>query len=436
MKNHLFNRKIGGSLLALTLILGAIGCTAPASRSANPLSTASQPNSSLVAQPSADGSTSRHASMLKPMNPKLIAAQTRFSLNLFSTVHKKDPKKNLFISPISISQAIAMIYNGAAAETQTAIGSALALEDLSLDDFNSANEDLRNALEYPGKDIQLSIANSIWTNQDTPISPNFIRRNQQFYNAKVESLDFNNKKSIGIINNWVKRNTQGKIEGIVDQLSEADRLILVNATYFKGEWSSPFKLEQTTPQDFSAPDGKKTVPMMAKRGTFRYFEMEGLQAVALPYGDRRLNLYVFLPKNGQTLDTVIQTLTPKTWTQWMSEFRTVPGYLQLPRFKMESKLELQKPLSELGMGIAFSDKANFSSLSTRPVQIDQVIHKTFVEVNESGTTAAAATAIGIRSTSVEAVKTPFDMKVNQPFLCVLRDDKTGAILFMGAINNP
>jgi serpin B len=103
---------------------------------------------------------------------------------------------------------------------------------------------------------------------------------------------------------------------------------------------------------------------------------------------------------------------------------------------MESKLELQKPLSELGMGIAFSDKANFSSLSTRPVQIDQVIHKTFVEVNESGTTAAAATAIGIRSTSVEAVKTPFDMKVNQPFLCVLRDDKTGAILFMGAINNP
>ena len=434
MKNHHLNRKIGGSLLALSLMLGVIGCTAPASRSADPLPTASQPNSSLVAQPSIDGRISRPAS--KPMNPKLIAAQTRFSWNLFSTIHKKNPQKNLFISPISISQAIAMIYNGAAVETQTAIGSALALEDLSLDDFNSANEDLRNALEYPGKDIQLSIANSIWTNQDTPISPNFIRRNQQFYNAKVESLDFNNKKSIGIINNWVKRNTQGKIDGIVDQLSEADRLILVNATYFKGEWSSPFTLDQTTPQDFSAPDGKKTVPMMAKRGTFRYFEREGLQAVALPYGDRRLNLYVFLPKNGQTLDTVIQTLTPKTWSQWMSEFRTVPGYLQLPRFKMESKLELQNPLSELGMGIAFSDKANFSSLSTRPVQIDQVIHKTFVEVNESGTTAAAATAIGIRSTSVEEVKMPFDMKVNQPFLCVLRDDQTGAILFMGAINNP
>ena len=434
MKNHPFNRKIGGSLLALSLILGAIGCTAPASRSADPLLTASQPNSFPIAQPSLNGRISRPAS--KPMNPKLIAAQTRFSLNLFSTIHKKDPQKNLFISPISISQAIAMIYNGAAAETQTAIGSALALEDLSLDDFNSANEDLRNALEYPGKDIQLSIANSIWTNQDTPISPNFIRRNQQFYDAKVELLDFNNKKSIGIINNWVKRNTQGKIEAIVDQLSEADRLILVNATYFKGDWSSPFRLDQTTPQDFSAPDGKKTVPMMAKRGTFRYFEMEGLQAVALPYGDRRLNLYVFLPKNGQTLDTVIQTLTPKNWTQWMSEFKTVPGYLQLPRFKMESRLELQKPLSELGMGIAFSDKANFSNLSTRPVQIDQVIHKTFVEVNESGTTAAAATAIGIRSTSVEAVKMPFDMKVNQPFLCVLRDDKTGAILFMGAINNP
>ena len=432
MKNHLLNRKIGGSLLALSLILGAIGCTAPASRSADP-----QP--SLV-PPSNQTDRSARPDMpepvLKSMNPKLIAAQTRFSLNLFSTLQKKDPKKNLFISPISISQAIGMIYNGAAAETQTAIGSALSLEDLSLNDFNSGNEDLRNALEHPGKDVQLNIANSIWTNQDTLINPDFIHRNQQFYDAKVESLDFNTKKSVGIINNWVKRNTQGKIEGIVDQLSEADRLILVNATYFKGEWSSPFKVDQTTPQEFFAPDGKKTVPMMAKRGTFRYFEQEGLQAIALPYGDRRLNLYIFLPKNGQTLDSIIQMLTPKTWTQWMGEFTTVPGYLQLPRFKMESKLELQKPLSELGMGIAFTDKANFSMLRDRPVHIDKVIHKTFVEVNESGTTAAAATSIGIRATSIENVKTPFDMKVNQPFLCVLRDDKTGAILFMGAINNP
>ena len=436
MKNHLFNRKIGGSLLALSLILSAIGCTAPASRSADPQPSLAQPTAQTDRSARPDISEPVRKPMFKRINPKLIAAQTRFSLNLFSTLQKKDPKKNLFISPISISQAIGMVYNGAAAETRTAIGSALALEDLSLNDFNSANEDLRNALEYPGKDIQLNIANSIWTNQDTSINPDFIRRNQQFYDAKVESLDFNTKKSIGIINNWVKRNTQGKIEGIVDQLSEADRLILVNATYFKGEWSSPFKVDQTTPQEFFAPDGKKTVPMMAKRGTFRYFETEGLQAVALPYGDRRLNLYVFLPKDGQTLNTVIQTLTPKTWTQWMGEFTTAPGYLQLPRFKMESKLELQKPLSELGMGIAFTDKANFSMLSDRPVHIDQVIHKTFVEVNESGTTAAAATSIGIKSTSIEIMKTPFEMKVNQPFLCVLRDDKTGAILFMGAINNP
>ena len=433
MNNHQFNRKIGGSLLALSLILGAIGCTAPASRSADQQPSLAQPTN----QTDRSGQSEPMLKpALKPMNPKLIAAQTRFSLNLFSTLQKKDPKKNLFISPISISQAIGMIYNGAAAETQTAIGSALALEDLSLNDLNSANEDLRNALEYPGKDVQLNIANSIWTNQDTLINPDFIRRNEQFYNAKVESLDFNNKKSVGIINNWVKRNTQGKIEGIVDQLSEADRLILVNATYFKGEWSSPFKVDQTKSEEFFAPDGKKTVPMMARRGTFRYFGMEGLQGVALSYGDRRLNLYIFLPKNGQTLNTVIQTLTPKTWTKWMGEFTTVPGYLQLPRFKMESKLELQKPLSEMGMGIAFSKNANFSILTDRPVHIDQVIHKTFVEVNESGTTAAAATSIGIKSTSIEVVKAPFEMKVNQPFLCVLRDDKTGTILFMGAINNP
>lgn len=458
------NIKLGGSLLALALTLGTIGCTAQPGQSADPKDSEAKPSipSTFGTAPdSSNGASSKSpkftpsnssnpSKSAKPINPKLIAAQTQFSFNLFSALQKQTPNKNLFISPISISQAIAMLYNGAAGDTQKAIGSTLGLGDLLLGDFNASSEDLRNALEYPDPSVQLSIANSIWTNQNTPIKPDFLSRNQRFYQAKVESLDFTNPQAVKTINNWVKRNTQGKIEGIVEELKESDKLLLVNATYFKGTWTKPFNPELTKAQLFTTPDGKKTVQMMDQQGSYRYFETEDLQAIALPYGKRRLHLYVFLPKEGKTIADLLPLFTngtdPKTaetadvtadvTSDWTRKFASNPGRIQLPRFKIESKLRLETPLSTLGMGLAFTPKANFSNLSDRPSQIDQVVHKTFVEVNEVGTEAAAVTAIGIRTTSIETPKTPFAMKVDRPFLCILRDDQTGAILFMGAIVNP
>jgi serine protease inhibitor len=448
------NLKLGGTLLAIALMLGAIGCqpgqSADSQKSgSNPdipstFGTAPSNRSEPIAGSPANGPSPNPAKVVKPVkpvSPKLIEAQTKFSFNLFSALQKQTPNKNLFISPISISQAIAMLYNGASGETQKAIGSTLTLGDLSLEDFNASSEDLGKTLEYYDPGVQLSTANSIWTNQNTPIKPDFLSRNRRFYRAKVESLDFTNPQSVKTINNWVKRNTQGKIEGIVEELKESDKLLLVNATYFKGAWTKPFNPELTKAQDFATPDGKKTVQMMDQQGSYRYFETDDLQAIALPYGKRRLNLYVLLPKDGKTIADLLPLLTQNAETDgltsdWTRQFASNPGRIQLPRFKMESKLNLETPLTTLGMGIAFTPKADFSNLSDRSSQIDQVLHKTFVEVNEVGTEAAAVTSIGIRTTSAEMPKSPFTMKVDRPFLCILRDDQTGAILFMGAIVNP
>lgn len=458
------NIQLGGTLLAIALMIAAIGCQPGQSadpkssdaKSSLPSTFGTPPDSTVEATDRSENRSSSNPSKLnpvnpstkprKPINPKLIAAQTQFSLNLFSALQKQTPDKNIFISPISISQAIAMLYNGAAGDTQKAIGSTLDVADLKLADFNASSEDLRDALEYPDPSVQLSIANSIWTNQNVPIKPDFLSRNQRFYKAKVESLDFTNLQSVKTINNWVKRNTQGKIEGIVEELKPSDQLLLVNATYFKGTWTKPFNPQLTKAQPFTTPEGKKTVQMMDQRGSYRYFETDDLQAIALPYGKRRLNLYVFLPKEGKTIADLLpffaknaDKANPETDPlahDWTSEFVSNPGRIQLPRFKIESKFRLENSLSTLGMGLAFTQQANFSNLSDRPSKIDQVVHKTFVEVNEVGTEAAAVTSIGIRTTSIETPKNPFVMKVDRSFLCILRDDQTGAILFMGAIVNP
>lgn len=446
---NLKNIQFGGLFLGILLMLGAIGCAAQPGQSADPKPSIpstfgtipdSSPSPEISSQsirirPRSVNPSPQRAGMLKPMNPQLMKAQTDFSLKLFSTLQKQTPKQNIFISPISISQALSMLYNGASGETQQAIGTTLAFGDLALDTVNRANEDLRNALAYPDPSVELSLANAIWTNQNTPIKSNFLSRNQRFYQAKVESLDFKAAQSVQTINNWVKRNTQGKIGSIVEELKESDRLLLVNATYFKGAWTKSFNPERTTAQPFNTPDGAKNVQMMDQQGSYRYFETDQMQAIALPYGKRRLNLYLFMPKQGYALADLLPMLRQDN-DPWLPKFAASPGRIQLPRFKVESNLQLEPSLTSLGMGIAFTSNANFSNLSDRPSQVDQVVHKTFVEVNESGTEAAAATAIAIRPTSVEISQPPFQMKVDRPFLCLLRDDQTGAILFIGAIVNP
>jgi serpin B len=372
------------------------------------------------------------------VNPKFMDASTRFGFKLFSAVAKQEAGKNVFISPSSVAIALAMAYNGATGDTQRAMAQAMQLQGMSLEELNQANATLKTLLEDPDLDVQLAIANSLWTRQGVSFKPEFIQRNQQFYQAKVSALDFGDPRSVSTINTWVSDNTRGKIDSIIDGIDDKDIMFLINAIYFKGDWARKFDAQKTALQPFYlAKNQPKSHPMMAQTGDYRYFETSQFQAISLPYGtNRRVSLYVFLPQASSNLANFQKNLTAENWNQWMTQFNQRPGSIQLPRFKLKYDVELKTALSQLGMTQAFGSGANFSGLSSVPVKIDQVKHKTFVDVNEEGTEAAAVTSIGIRATSARPIEEPFSMTVDRPFFCAIRDDQTGAILFMGAISNP
>jgi len=373
----------------------------------------------------------------QPVDSKLVDANTKFGFKLFQEILKQDSKKNVFVSPTSIAIALSMTYNGAGGETQQAMAKALELQGMSLQDLNQGNKTLKASLEKADPDVQLSIANSLWAKQGTSFKPDFIQRNQQFYKAKVTELNFSSPEATNTINGWVKENTRGKIDQIVNQIKPDDVLFLINAVYFKGNWTKPFDKGQTTERPFYLSNGsQKQHPMMSQSGKYRYYENELFQAVSMPYGKGRLSLYVFLPKKDKNLDAFQQQLSLENWQQWMNQFQMRSGSIQLPRFKLDYDIQLNSALKALGMESAFSAGANFSNMTPASVAIDQVKHKTFVEVNEEGTEAAAATSVGVMLTSAQMPAEPFQMVVDRPFFCAIRDNQTGTVLFMGSIKEP
>jgi serpin B len=373
-----------------------------------------------------------------PVNSQFVDANTKFGFKLFSEILKQDSKKNVFVSPTSVAIALSMTYNGADGETQQAMAKALELQGMSLQDINQANDTLKTTLENADPAVQLSIANSLWAKQGIGFKPDFMQRNQQFYGAKVTELDFGKPDAPKIINNWVKENTRGKIDQIVQQIQPDDVLFLINAIYFKGKWTKEFDKSQTTERPFYLSDGtQKQHPMMSQSGRYRYYENENFQAVTLPYGTERLSLYVFLPRKNTSLDAFQQQLAVENWQQWMNQFQMRRGSIQLPRFKFEYDIQLNTALKSLGMEAAFDgSRANFSNMTSASVKIDEVKHKTFVEVNEEGTEAAAATSVRATLTSARMPEEPFQMVVDRPFFCAIRDNQTGTVLFMGSIREP
>lgn len=376
------------------------------------------------------------------VDPAMVAANTRFGFKLYAEVlkDKQAAAKNVFVSPSSVALALAMAYNGAEAETRQAMARAMEIDGQKLEDVNRAYKDLRAALESADPKVQLQIANSIWARQGLALKPDFVNRTRESFNAEVSELDFDDPASASIINRWVSSNTNGKIEKIVDQIERNSLMFLINAIYFKGKWSEQFDKAKTKDQPFKLADGRqKPHPMMTQSGNYSYFEGEGFQAVSLPYGDRRVSLYVFLPREGTSLDQFHNQLTASNWDSWMTEFQKTPGEIALPRFKLEYDISLNDALKAMGMGLAFDpDRANFSGMfqNQRDAHISKVKHKTFVEVNEEGTEAAAITSVEVQTTSARMPREPFRMVVDRPFFCAIRDNESGAVLFMGSIIDP
>ena len=372
-----------------------------------------------------------------PVDSKVVAANTKFGFKLYKEILKQDSNKNVFVSPTSVAIALSMTYNGASGETQQAMAKALELQGITLPTVNQANNALKASLETADPEVQLSIANSLWAKQGVTFKPDFMERNRQFYGAKVTELDFANAEATRTINNWVKENTRGKIDQVVDQLKPDDVLFLINAIYFKGNWTKKFDQNQTAERPFYLSNGtQKQHPMMSQSGKYRYYENETFQAVSLPYGKGRLSLYVFLPRENNSLDAFQQQLAVENWQQWMNQFRMRNGSIQLPRFKFDYDIQLNNALKVLGMESAFSDGADFSNMTSASVAINEVKHKTFVEVNEEGTEAAAVTSVGVALTSAQMPEEAFQMVVNRPFFCAIRDNQTGTVLFMGSLREP
>jgi serpin B len=372
------------------------------------------------------------------VDPRVVSANTNFGFKLFSQLIQEQPDQNVVISPSSVAIALSMTYNGANGETQKAMVDTLALQDVSLEDLNRANADLENILENADPAVQVAIANSLWGRQDITFHSEFLQRNQNFYNAEIATLDFTDPAAVATINDWVNQRTAGKIPQIIDEIDPDDVLYLINAIYFKGSWTEEFDPSRTSDRPFTLLDGtQKQHPMMIQGGKFDYAETEQFQAIELPYGEGRMSMYVFLPRETYSLSEFQQILRSDNWDNWMRQFTQREGSLELPRFKFEYGNSLNDALKALGMSVAFEpNQADFSGMSDTKTFINNVQHKTFIEVNEEGTEAAASTSVGISITSAQLPQDPFEMRVDRPFFFAIRDNQSGTVLFMGSIVNP
>ncbi len=384
------------------------------------------------------------------VNYSLVGSNNAFGFNIFDKLYEEDRSENVFISPASIAIALQLCYNGADGNTKAEMARVLGIEGTSLGDLNYSNSTLIDVLSTPEEDVTLQIANSVWARNGVPFEREFIETAEKSYGALAREIDFGDPKSVDIINEWVSSATNGKIDRIISQLNPLDILLLINAVYFKGVWSEPFRERNTKDEDFHLPGGgTATVPMMSKRDDYSYLETENFQAVKLPYGRFRFEMLIFLPSEDYGLDGFIENLNAKSWNRimnaksWgrsMGDFNKRDGILKLPRFKIEYSAILNDALFALGMNDAFDDTgADFPAMTpVKPVWIGRVIHKTYLDVDEKGTEAAGVTAItmSMLSAPMKDPPKPFVMIVDRPFFCAIRDSKTGAILFMGAINKP
>ena len=375
------------------------------------------------------------------VDSRLVNATNALGFQLYHKLVAANGTKNLFISPTSIEMALGMTYNGAAGSTQQAMATTLGVKAMTLDDFNKANAQLLTLLKCPDPKVEMEIANSLWSQQRYTFADDFLRRNRDYFQATVRTVDFRQSASAQQINTWVKDNTKGMIPQLVEHADiKGAQLVLVDAFYFRGKWTDPFKKKLTKDGDFTLLDGStKSVPLMQRMDEFQYLETVNFQAVSLPYGDKYVTMYVFLPKKNTTLADFSKSLTPDDWVKWQTQFHKTSGTLRLPRFKADYSTSLVTALSALGMKECFSDQANFSSMLSTDRRTDlfisDVLHKTALEVNEEGTAAAAVTGIAMPGSS-EGTINPFTMTVNHPFFLAIVDKPTGALLFLGSIVKP
>ena len=371
---------------------------------------------------------------LTPGEAVVIERSNAFGIDLLREVLEVDDRTNVVLSPLSASMVLAMTLNGAAGTTLDGMRTALRLEGLSQEEINDSYRGLMSLLTDLDPLVDVSIANSAWANERHSFHQAFFDAVTEHFDGRVESRDFGDPNTLREINAWVDRSTRGLIEHILQEgeLDPGLALLLLNAVYFEGRWRAGFDPEDTRPGVFTRDDGSTvTVDMMHLTDVeFPYGQTDDLVAVELPYGGGAYSMVIALPRRS-TPREVLAGMDARGWDTLMGSLgpRVLDG-LSLPRFVMEYDSFLNDALTDMGMGIAFTRQADFSDLAPEHLCMDFVRQKTFIEVDEAGTRAAAVTAVGIRPVSF------FGFLADRPFLFAIRERLSGAILFVGVIGDP
>ena len=378
----------------------------------------------------------------------VVQGNNKFALDLYAKL--QDADGNLFFSPYSISTALAMTYAGARGQTATQMADALRFpvgnQPSSLDSQQFASEfgKLIKDLNTRGEDgaYELTVANALWGQKGYGFLAEFLELVEKHYSSRLNEVDFAAATETArlTINAWVEKKTNEKIKNLIAEgvLDSMTRLVLTNAIYFKGNWAQQFKEDRTKEAPFTLSDGQKVdVPMMNQTTKFGYLETETLQGLELPYADNELSMIVLLPKELDGLSELEKSLTLDNLSQWQSKLSKREVVVSIPKFKLTSQFSLASVLKAMGMTDAFSKSANFSGMNgKRDLFISAVIHKAYVDVNEEGTEAAAATAVTMRLTSIGPADRPPVFRADHPFLFLIRDNQSGSILFIGRVMNP
>ena len=360
-----------------------------------------------------------------------VDADNRFTFSIFKEVSVSQGT-NTFFSPLSLNMALGMLYNGASGETRTEMAEVLGMAGFTETEINEYYRKMSQALLTIDPLTELSIANSIWYRDGFQVKKPFFDVNQQYFDAVVRALDFSNPDAAGIINQWCADKTKDRIKEIIESPIPGNVMMyLINALYFKSKWQFEFDKKNTKQDDFTQADGqKRKVNMMEQTMTLPYYFDDKLQCVEMPYANQAFSMMVILPSNDLDVDQLVAYIDHTTWQNIVNNLHNREVRLKLPRFKTECDIPLKESVMNVGMQRIFI--GGFANISDVDLCVSKIRQKTFVEVNEEGTEAAAVTVVEMAPTSSMTV--PFF--ANRPFLYLIKEKSTGLILFIGRMDEP
>jgi serpin B len=367
---------------------------------------------------------------------ELNTATAQLGLSIMQRLHQEKPDQNILISPVSIATALSMATNGARNVTYEEMMKTMKVDTWPQEKLNGAYQDFLTTVPTIDPKVTLNMANSIWYKEGFSVKSEFIETNQTFYQSEVKALDFSDPAAKEEINGWVKDKTKGLIDKIIDQIPGNTIMYLINAVYFKGAWLQKFDATKTETRPFHLAGGSQVNVSMMNHGkiSLPYTATDDFQAVDLAYGDSVFSMTVILPNEGVSMDAIINSFEDTFWQNQEWSFQSREIFFAMPKFKLAYEVTLNAALSDLGMPTAFmGGVADFRNIADAELSIDEVKHKTFIEVNEEGTEAAAVTSIGIEVTSVPQIP---NVILDRPFLLLIRENRLGSVLFVGKIMNP